>query len=233
MNRPLKSLALVIFAAWGALSQAGYYKLYGRANEQIFFGPSSDYSFEQTNGAKFWSMQAMGQTVDDYAVSNTDVRFGKHSGSCLVKGLFSNAYSESRTEEDLTFTSKTGLPMLVQFNLVGGAAVNHPGQTSYQGARSSLTINGEVRVGYEDSYIGDIHKLIVPQPYVVQVNSGTTLRVYQRTIFQITGPFTADLYFVVCHGGIQTEVKVMSPGGKMTSSSGARYVPVLALGPKP
>lgn len=233
MNRPLKSLAVIMLVTLGALSQAGYYKLYGRANEQIFFGPSSDYSFEQTNGAKYWSMQAMGQTVDDYAVSNTDVRFGKHSGSCLVKGLFSNAYSESRTEEDLTFTNPTGLPMLVQFNLVGAAAIGHPGQTSYQGARSTLTINGEVRVGYEDSYIGNSHTLIPPQPYVVQVNSGATLRVFQRTVFQITRPFTADLYFVVCHGGIQTEVKVMTPGAKMTSSSGARYLPVLGTGPRP
>ncbi|MBS1715181.1 MAG: hypothetical protein JST30_12680 [Armatimonadetes bacterium] len=228
MTTTFRALGALIVVATAVTSHAGYYKLFGRANEQIFFGPSDNQQIEQTNGIKNWSGDVHGENNTDYAVGHVDVRFGFHRGSVMVEGLFSNAYCEARTEEDVTFRHPLGLPVTVQANLVGAASLFTPGDVSVMRAMSGLSINGAVRVFYEDKYIGLSHTTVSPQPFTFQVNSGDTVRVYQQTIFQVTGPSTDKLYFVSCNGGIQAELKVMTPMASMVSSTGSKYKPVVS-----
>lgn len=225
----LFSSLLAIVALTPATAQASFYRLYGRAQYQIFFGPNDNKQLDETNGTKNWANTVMGQTNDDFARTDMTVRFGKHSGSILCQGLFSNAYGEARTEEDITFTNPLGLPIRVQVNLVGAAAINHPDTVSVQRATSSLSVNGVVRVGYLDQFIGNSREVRTPVPFEFEVLSGQTVRLFQQTIFQVSGTGSNRLYFVSCQGGIQAEVKVMTPGAKMVSSTGTRYKPVLGI----
>jgi len=228
MTTTFRALGALIVVAAAATSHAGYYKLFGRANEQIFFGPMDNQQIEQTNGIKRWSGDVHGENDTDYAVGHVDVQFGRHRGSVMVEGLFSNAYCEARTEEDVTFRHPLGLPVTVQANLVGAAALNVPGDVSVMRAYSVLSINGVSRVGYEDTYIGLSHTTVSPQPFTFQVNSGDSVRIHQQTIFQITGPSTNKLYFVSCNGGIQAELKVMTADASMVTSTGSKYKPVVS-----
>lgn len=229
---PLAAL-LAVATLFTAPAHAGYYRLFGRAQYQIFFGPTDNQQIDQTGGLKKWEGEVTGSNNTDYARTNMTARFGRHSGSVLCQGLFSNGYGEARTEEDIKFTNPLGLPVRVRANLVGAAVVSHPGQTQTQRAASTLFINGVSRVGYLDQYIGNSHQANTPVPFDFEVQSGESVRVYQQTILQVAGTSTNQLYFVSCQGGIQVELTVLTRGATMTTSTGARYKPVVTVQPHP
>jgi len=229
LNFRLWIVGLLLMVA--AASQAQYYRLFGRGNIQIFFGPMDNKQIDEIGGVKFWTGEAKGENDTDYAVGRIDVKFGNHKGTCFAEGLFSNSYAEARTEEDITFSNSNGGSILVRVNLKGVAALAHPATVSVQRAESTLFINGESRVFYRDRYIGNSHEVIPAQAYFLEVANGATIRLKHQTIFQISGTGSSDLYFVSCNGGIQAEVTVLTKGASMKTSSGARYKPWEPRGP--
>ena len=101
----MRALWVAALAVAGSSANAGFFRLYGRAQYQIFFGPIDNKQVDEVNGRKNWTETVMGQTADDFARTNMTVRFGNHRGSILCQGLFSNAYGEARTEEDDSLVS--------------------------------------------------------------------------------------------------------------------------------
>lgn len=232
-KQALTTAIFAISALATTAAQASYYRLYGRAQYQIFFGTSDNRQVDEVNGIKSWADTVSGSNPSDYARTDMTVKFGIHRGSILCQGLFSYAYGEARTEEDVTFSNPLGFPVRVRANLVGAATVGHPNQTQTQRASSTLSINGVVRIGYLDQYIGNSHQTNTPVPYEFEVPSGGTIRLYHQTIFQVAGTSTNQLYFVSCQNGIQVELKILTQGAKITTSTGARYQPVVPGLPRP
>lgn len=174
-KQALTTAIFAISALATTAAQASYYRLYGRAQYQIFFGTSDNRQVDEVNGIKSWADAVSGSNPSDYARTDMTVKFGNHRGSILCQGLFSNAYGEARTEEDVMFSNPLGFPVRVRANLVGAATVGHPNQTQTQRASSTLSINGVVRIGYLDQYIGNSHQTNTPVPYEFEVPSGGTI----------------------------------------------------------
>lgn len=234
MNTPTlsKCLGIVTLLSACGFANAGY-SLYGRAYSNVFFSGEQNFLIDQANGVKRYTQEAKVQSPDDLAIGRVDVQFGRHRGYCFAEGFFSNSYVEARTFDDLTFTNPNGGAVTVQINLIGGGTIIKPGSISLMSATSTLSINGDVRVFYRDEYQGSTHNVNTPAPYTFVVPSGGTIQLGHKSIFRISGTGTAQPYIVSFNDGFQPEVRVMTVGAGMRSSTGNRYVPLLPLMSRP
>lgn len=231
-------LASLMTAALGSVSSASY-RIYALSQLYSFGYPATNFSFDQTDGAKSFSGDAKCVSPQSSATGNVKTTFGTIFGQQNCHGpLGTGGPIDTFTDDTLHFYNPTGLPVQVRFDLVvrGGVSAPFASTTSnvdvfyLLGDPSNSYLGGSYQRQYSN---GTLLSAIDPVPLFADFGSGSSINIRFRfglQMFSLSPSSVNNGY----PKGCSVTVTVLTPGASFTSDSGSTYSGnVTAIGPRP
>ena len=220
-------LTVAMLALVGATTTRteAFYRTYGRTYSQILFGPTKVDTINETNGTRIWRSNSTITSPGNYAAARASIDQGRHSAAVITQGTFANGVVDCQTEDELTFTKPGDGPIFVLFELVGRGLIRRPAPADVLQCVSTLAINGEVKAFYSDRWIGGSHTFEAPNQFVGEYGNGQKISIRHTSKFQVTGASGSSLYWAQSSPDFALEIRLMTPGATMSTSSNIKYKP--------
>lgn len=204
-------------------SQALNYRLTGRSNTLIVFGPNLNDLIDETNGRKEWIGYTEADTGDHSGTATIGLLFGQHSCKQYAKGTFANTFCEGNTYDDIKFSNPTGQPVAFSVTLSVQGRLYRPTQASFVGADCGVFVNGEAVANFSERWIGNTYSKTGTFSANRVVPNGTVINLRQYSRFQLTGLNGTTGYSILYGQGFAVGVTILTPGATMTTGSGSTY----------